>query len=771
MTNEIVLAALRGASDARGYKLHELVALVAGETRARHRVRAIMAELLDQGVVEKTEGGRYRVVGWVPVAPPVLTPGLARAGGKVAAKPGQASGVIRVHPAGYGFVVREDGEGDVFVSARSRGAALDGDRVALDTWMGFKGTEGKVAEVLARGRARITGTLRMAGRTPFLEADDPRVHGHISLDGGAGSAREGQVVVADIVVYPAQPDDPMSARVIKILGEPGDPETEINKIIACAEIPDEFPDDVRLAGERAPTEVTPPDLADRADLRDRDFLTIDPETARDFDDACCVEDGPNGTDRLWVAVADVSHYVRQNTALDREARTRGVSVYLPNRAIPMLPHQLSAGICSLNPEVDRLAMVARVDVDQEGVVVGEQVVAAVIRSRARLDYAGVASALGGDFRGTRARYRDHLPQLQRLDAVARRLRAVRRERGSLDFDLPEAQVILDEDDPKRVRDVRKSRSQPEVKDAYRLVEDCMLAANEAVARFFLKRNLDTLWRVHAVPKQERLEEFAAIAESFGVPFAVEDARSPKKLRAFLETIAGKPMERALSYLLLRTLKQAIYDVTNVGHFGLAASHYLHFTSPIRRYPDLVVHRLVKRGLRAEGLPSGGGEAYVAPPDRAQLAAWAMESSTNERRAMQAEREVVDLYRAYLMRDRVGEEFAGTVAGVTAFGIFVEIAEPFVEGLIKVERLGGGGAWRFDDRAVRLVSTLTGDSFALGDAVKVVIDNVSVQRRKIDLSLVGHEQTAPRAPVSSGRPKRAEHGASDGRRTPQRRRRS
>ncbi len=742
---EQVLAALGRASDPRGLRAFELADAIGADSKTRHRLRKLLAELSDEGAIEHAEGSRYRLVGWAP-AP--------SAPSKKPTPNGTFAGHIRVHPAGYGFVVREDGADDVFIAARNRGAALDGDRVAITTWMGYKGTEGRITEVLQRGRAKLTGQVREAGRSLFLEADDPRILGHVSLEGGPGGAREGKAVVAEILGYPMVPDETMVARVLRVLGDPGDPRTEVAKVIACAEIPDEFPDEVRAAGERAPTAVLLDDVRDRLDLRGHHFLTIDPETARDFDDAVCVEDGPRpGLERIWVAVADVSHYVRPGTALDREARIRGVSVYLPDRAIPMLPHPLSAGICSLNPEVDRLAMVARLDIDGRGEVVDSLFAAAVIRSRARLDYAGVAAALGGDLRGSRARYRDHLPHLERMQRVSHTLRAVRHARGSLDFEIPEAIVLLDEDDPARVRDVRKSRSVPEVKEAYRIVEDFMLAANEAVARYFRTRQLDTLWRVHDLPTEERLAEFAVLAEGFGMPFSVEDGRSPKRLRAFLEKLRGRPMERALSFLLLRSLKQAVYDVVNVGHFGLAAPDYLHFTSPIRRYPDLIVHRLLKLQLRAEGQPAGG-VAPAAPPPQSELKSWAVESSAHERRAMEAEREVVDMYRALLMRDRIGEEYEGTIVGVTGFGLFVEIAEPFVEGLVKIDRLGDD-RYELDEQTLRLVGKNTGRSFALGDTVRVRIENVSVARRKIDLALEQHTEVAPRAPRSR-RPRREKH---------------
>jgi ribonuclease R len=724
---EHLLKALR-AAPAAGLRAHELALAVGADAKGRHRMRRLLAELVDERAVEKAPGSRYRLVGHV--APPPA-PSLAK---------GQVAGRLRVHPAGYGFVVRDDGEEDVYVGARNRGAALDGDRVALSTWPGYKGTEGRVEAVLQRGRARLTGTLRGHGRNAWLEPDDPRLAatgGPVRLDGETGGGRDGQAVVAEITRYPALADEPLTARVVRVLGDPEDPNTEVEKVIVSADIPDVFPDEVVAAAARVPTALRPEDLVDRVDLRDRAFLTIDPETARDFDDAVCVEPSPKpGHTRLWVAVADVSHYVRAGQALDREARVRGCSVYLPDRAIPMLPAALSSGICSLNPEVDRLAMVARLEIDAQGGVSDPYFCAAAIRSRARLDYAGVAAALAGDLRGGRARYREFLPTLREMEELAGRLRRLRVARGALEFELPEAKVLLDEDDPRRVRDVLQSRADPAVRGAYQIVEDFMLAANEAVARHFRERGLDTLWRVHDVPSDERLETLAEMAQAFGLRFEAEDGKTPRKLRDFLASLHGKPptVERAFHFLTLRALKQAVYDVVNVGHFGLAARDYLHFTSPIRRYPDLVVHRLLKHALHSDGLPAGGQPS--PPPERAQLAAAAADSSSNERRAMEAEREVIDLYRAFLMRDRVGEEYDGTVAGVAAFGLFVQIESPFIEGLVRADTLGDDH-YELDEQSLRLVGRRSGRAFALGDRLRVRVENVSVPRRKIDLALVEH----------------------------------
>jgi ribonuclease R len=578
--------------------------------------------------------------------------------------------------------------------------------------------------------------LRLSGRLFYLVPDDPRIHGVVALVVGAGRAPEGHAVVVEITRYPSAPGEPLAGRVAHVLGPPDDPRTEVEKVIICADIPNEFADEAQMAAARAPREVRPVDLADRADLRDRGFLTCDPETARDFDDAVCVEERPDGW-WLWVAVADVSHYVAPGGALDREARTRGCSVYLPDRAIPMLPHELSAGICSLNPEVDRLAMVCRLHVGRDGAVHDCMLCAGVIRSRARLDYAGVAAALAGDFRGPRARYRDYMPALTRMAECARVLRKQRDQRGSLDLNLEQAMVVLDQDDPRRVRDVRRSRSSEGVRHAYGMIEDFMLAANEGVAAFFRERQLDAVWRVHDKPDEARLEEFALAARAYGISVETDGAVDPRQLRKVALALRDRPYERPLSYLMLRSLKQATYDVVNIGHFGLAAKEYVHFTSPIRRYPDLLVHRLLKRQLHAEGMPAGtsaDARADGAMP-RAVLAELALESSTHERRAMAAEREVVDMYRAYLMRERVGEELDGTVSGVTRFGVFVQVDEPYIEGMVRMAALAEEG-FELDESALRLVARRTGRVLALGDRVRVRIEEVSVPRRRIEMALCG-----------------------------------
>jgi ribonuclease R len=716
---------------------HLAASLGAGKGE-RDLLRAFVQSLVDEGLVERL--GRRLV---------------ATGNRRQSASPEgpYAVGQIRVHPAGYGFVQREDGFGDVFVPARYRGHAIDGDRVQLYTWEGYKGTEGRVEEVLARGRAKLTGTLRKAGRFVYVEPDDPRIasdHGRVSLEEGAQGVAIGQCVLIEITQYPDDSLAQMVGRIVRVLGDPEDPRTEIEKIIACGDIPNEFPEDALTQAKRTSQEVSQDDLADRIDLRDRSFLTIDPETARDFDDALCFEEGPHGGPRVWIAVADVSHYVRQGDALDQEARIRGVSVYFPDRVVPMLPLELSSGICSLNPEVDRCAMVVRLDFDEDAKVVDSGFAAAVIRSQARLDYPGVAAALSGDFRGSRGRYRRWAAALERLHGLSQKLRSRRRQRGTLEMELAEAKVILDADDPRLVRDVVRAKGSESVKGAYQLVEEFMIAANEAVGSFFEDRGATALWRVHAPPDESRLEELAETLATFDIKVDVEAASHPRGMVKVLDQLRGHDAEQALTFLVLRSLKQAIYDTANVGHFGLASKRYIHFTSPIRRYPDLIVHRLMKHYLHREGQAAGSTTSTAKPLPRDELGAIAAEVSGHERRAVEAEREAVSMYRAYLMRQHVGETFSAKVSGVTNFGIFVELDEPFVEALIKLDSLGDD-RYDFDPETLEVRARRSGHVIRLGTRMKVEVVGSSVIGRKVEVRVVGQPstRTASRPPKARG----------------------
>ncbi len=779
MTSEqrTILAVLGRAKDA-GLKVGGILDELGMSRKEQGRMRRLLEAMVADGLVEKIARGTYAPAPGARKKQRRERPakGASRSGERsgdtrlpegVTGGP-QAEGRIRVHPAGYGFVVRDDGQEDVFVPAKYRGSALDGDQVLLYTWQGFKGTEGRVEEVLDRGRAKLTGVIEKSGASVFLTPDDPRIatdFGRVTVEGGPGEARFGECVVLEITQYPNRVRPHLAGRVVKVLGAPDDPRTEIQKIIICADIPYEMPAEVLAQGEETPQERGPEDFADRIDLRDRDFLTIDPETARDFDDAICIEDGPRGGPRVWIAVADVSHYVQPGDALDMEAQIRGVSVYLPDQVIPMLPMKLSAGICSLNPHVDRCAMVACLDYDAKNQLRETSFSAAVIQSSDRLDYPGVAAALSGDFRGPRHKYRKWKPNLERMHELAQILRRRRRKRGTLELDIPEAKVILDADNPLLVRDVVRSKGTEGVKEAYQLVEEFMIAANEAVGAFFSKRDLDTVWRIHAPPKEQRVEALAELLSAFGIYVDVEEALEPVGMKRVLDQVNKLPSGQALAFLVLRSLTQAIYDTGNVGHFGLASKEYIHFTSPIRRYPDLLVHRLMKMQLHREGKASGGAAKWRRPK-RDELQELASACSSHERRAVEAEREAVAMYRAYVMREHVGEEFEGKVSGVTHFGAFVEIDAPFVEGLIKLDALGDDH-FDFDPVLLQLSGRRTGFTLSLGDTVQVVVQNVSVALKRIEFGLAISEEdleiAASRAAKAAARRERKPAGARKARR--------
>jgi ribonuclease R len=607
--------------------------------------------------------------------------------------------------------------------------------VEVEWWVGGRGLEGRVDKVLERGRGKITGQMVHAGPQLRFEPDDPRISAPVLVRGGV-PARAGFSFVAEITGYPDTPNAPIEVSLLKVLGHPDDPRTEVEKTLACADITEDFPGPVAQEAAQAPSAVLPEDLRDRADLRHIPFTTIDPETARDFDDAVALDTLPQGGHRLWVAVADVSHYVREGSAIDREAQGRGVSVYLPSRAIPMLPEVLSAHLCSLVPGEDRLAMVVRIDFDRSLAILETDFCAAVIHSHARLDYPGVAAALAGETRAKLKIYEPFLPALQAMDALARKLRVRRQARGAMDLDLPQAVVELDRDDPRLVRDIHRARRDPGERHSYAMIEEFMLAANEAVGESFRDRKEDTAWRVHDVPDEEKLSAFADMAEKNGLKIDVAEAQTPLGLAAVLKRLQGHPAEKPLSLQLLRTLKQASYNVVNLGHFGLASEAYLHFTSPIRRYPDIIVHRLLKHRLASQGKPAGGFSPILSTtmPTYEILQQASTSASFFERKAMEVEREVLDLYRAFFMRDRVGDVVEGAISGITSFGIFVVIDEPFVEGLVRTDYLTPDDFYDFDEVACRLIGRRSGHTFSLGDRVKVEVLQVSVARRRIELRL-------------------------------------
>ena len=641
---------------------------------------------------------------------------------KSVATAARLEGYLFVHPRGFGFVTAEDGGPDVFIPPPFLGAALHGDRVEVTTKPGPKGREGAVVGVLSRRPARVTGILQRDRRENLFLPDDVRLRSPMRIDGGLPDGAEaGSVLVADIVGFPQDEYESCVVQVRELLGAEGVAQVEAARILVREGVEEDF-DRLALAEAAAlPNHVLASEREGREDLREMQLVTIDPPDAKDHDDALFAERLPKGGYRVVVAIADVSHYVAEGTALDAAAEARGVSIYLPSRSIPMLPREISSGIASLVPNEDRLCLAVEVELSSRGKVRSLRFIEGVMRSSARLTYETAARALGLTEEGNVSPEASaHLELLETLLEISRLLRSSRMKRGALDFDLPEPKVIFD--DAGQPKDVVRSRKDPGIREAYRLVEEMMLLANEVVATELSARKLPAIYRVHGAPDEDKLELFAQLACSLGFDLDVEQAKDPKHLTSFLARIDGLPEAPVLRYLLLRAMQQAIYDITPAaGHFGLAAPDYLHFTSPIRRYPDLTVHRVVRSAAREQRVDSATLRPYLRKA--------AADASRLERRAMSAERDVVSVYRTLVMRDRVGEVFDATITGTTDSGFYAALDEPFVETFTSVTRLEGD-FFELDRLGIRLTGFRSGRSFTLGDRVRMRIEEVSLTRREI-----------------------------------------
>jgi ribonuclease R len=643
---------------------------------------------------------------------------------------------LMVNPAGFAFAERLDEKGAVFIPPPAKGGAMDGDEVVVAWWPAERGPQGTVRSVTVRKRTRITGILRRSGKHWYVEPDDPRVLGTAEIVGKPQGLAPGLVVVGSIVDYPDPWNEDFTIKVERALGPPGSLETEEEKILVEHGIDPSFSEALLEEAEDVPDRVLKADREGRVDMRDMAFMTIDPPDARDFDDAVCIEtlgkDARRAKLRVHVAVADVSHYVRHDASFDAEAVLRCFSTYLPNRAIPMLPNPLSAGICSLVPKKDRCAMVVSFEIDTRGRPSEAEVRAAVIRSHSRLTYDQVAAELAS--KGLPPVMRRRILQLRQ---AADRLRAARMRRGAIELSLPEVKIVLDEDDRERIRGIVSARDTPEMARAYNLIEEFMLAANEGVARLAVKHRLPVIYRVHDRPDEERVERFAAVAELLGVEVDPDKIQSPKGMQAFLRKIQGHPRHAALNGLLLRTLAQAEYSTQNIGHYALASRAYLHFTSPIRRYPDLVNHRVLKAWAKRKN-GHAGPKPVPAMPTLRDASEQASRSSTRERAVVQAERDVKALFAAMYMRDRIGDRFEGTVSGLSHGGVFVTLDDPPVDGMIRralIEK-DTRESYELDEVGARMVGSKTGATFTVGDRVIVEVTDASPERRQIDFALMG-----------------------------------
>lgn len=653
------------------------------------------------------------------------------------------TGTVSAHRDGYGFVSPASGEGsDVFVPARYMREVMHGDRVVVRVEHGLRSgrPEGRIIRVLERAHQTLVGRFEAGRRFGYVVPADPRLGSDLFISKAAArQVRSGQMVVARVDTYPGK-NRSAEGTIIEVLGDPADPEVEVLIIAHKYGLPVEFPGEVLAAAAEVPERVEEADRQGREDLRQLPTVTIDGETARDFDDAVSVRREADGQIRLWVSIADVGHYVAEGGPVDLEAYERATSVYFPGKCIPMLPEKLSNGICSLNPGVERLAMTAEMLFDRQGHRLESRFYPSVIRSRARLTYTEVAAMVAQEDPETIARYREIYPHLQTMAELARSLTSMRRQRGSLDFDLPEAEIVLDlQGRPENI--VRAERNL-----AHRLIEEFMLAANEAVATFLAGRGTPFLYRVHESPSTEKLVAFQEFIGHFNYGLSLEKGSvDPRKLQGLLAGLEGKPEERMINQVLLRCMRQAHYSPENVGHFGLAADLYCHFTSPIRRYPDLVVHRVLRQVLASGRMPEKR-KAHL----QEVLPAMGEHTSQRERRAMEAEREIVSLKKCQFMADKVGEVFGGFVSGVQPFGFFVELKELFVEGLVHISSIADD-FYVFEEDLHRLVGQHRRRIFQVGDEVRVTVAKVNLDRREIDFVLAGEEHSpVPRRPAGQRR---------------------
>ena len=622
-------------------------------------------------------------------------------------------GMVQGHPEGYGFFIPDAGDGDMFLSHAEMSKTMHGDRVmARRTGVDRRGRlEGEIVEVLEHRTERVVGRLVVEhGVTMVVPADRRLAHDIVIPAGEAAKAQAGQIVTVRIVQHPAKFSPPIG-QIVEVLGDATDPGMEIEIAVRKHQVPHEFPADAEAQAAKVPQKVLKKDFKGREDLRELPLVTIDGEAARDFDDAVYCERQGKGF-KLYVAIADVSHYVRPGDPLDREAAERGNSVYFPRRVIPMLPEALSNGICSLNPGVERLCMCCEMDINARGDVVRYSFYPAVMLSKARLTYTDVWEALSAPDSAAAQRLEPLLPQLRALDALFRVLVKARARRGAIDFETIETRMEFD--DEGKIRAIHRV----ERNDAHRIIEECMLAANVCASDFLQSQGHPALYRIHEGPTPEKLERLREFLAEFGLQLGGGESPRAKDYAKLLASIQSRPDVQLLQTVMLRSLQQAVYSPEALGHFGLAYETYTHFTSPIRRYPDLIVHRAIRAVL--------AGSRY----DGVDLGELGRHCSMTERRADDASRDVEAWLKCYYMRERVGEVFDGTVSGVAAFGVFVALDTVYVEGMIHVSELGND-YFQFDAARHQMLGERTGQRYRLGDRLRVKLVRVDMDRSRLD----------------------------------------
>lgn len=662
-------------------------------------------------------------------------------------------GTLSAHADGFGFVVPDRGSGgvDLFVTGRKLAGAMHGDRVVarMEHERRSGRREGRVIRVLKRARTHLVGKIESRGQGAYVTPLDSRIAYDVQVPReDLGGAKDGQIVDVEVTSYP-HGNRGAEGKVLGILGDAGDARIDVDIVMREYDLPQEFPAAVLAEAADAPTEVTAEQIDGRTDFRALPIVTIDGATAQDFDDAVYVETLPNGDYRLHVHIADVAFYVPSGSAMDLEARERATSVYFPGTVVPMLPESLSNEICSLKPQVDRLVQSAVIDIDRQGKTVNFEFHDGVIHSAARLTYNEVAGVLDGD-EALCEQYSTHRRQLESMKDLAQVLMEYRRQRGSIDFDLPEPELIIN------LRGETEDIIRSERNVAHRIIEEFMIRANEIVASHMTWEDVAALYRVHDGPNPERIAQFREFIGGLGHSLAGGSDVQPRHLMELIERLEGRPEERVIAMLMLRTMKQARYQVNNEGHFGLASQRYTHFTSPIRRYPDMVIHRLLKADRQS---------TQVAPFDvaelQAELDAIATTCSVNERTAEAAERKYTSWKKVQFMADKVGEVYEGHITGVRSFGMFVELEPLFVEGLVPVSALNDD-YYRFDEPKHALRGENSGRTFTLGDRVKVLVSKVDLDRHRMDFALQEGPLEKPALPVEKKTRRRRRGGRRTGR---------
>ena len=680
-------------------KLKEMAAFLSVPKQQRRDLEEVLNALVADGKVEVTKRGRY-----------------LKSSGRF------LTGIFTAHARGFGFVTAEGETEDIFIPADKIGNAFHKDtvQVALNPDKTGKRREGSIVNILSHGLLQVVGTYDSAGNFGFVIPDDAKIGRDIFIPKEhSKGAVSGHKVVVELTDYGKKGKKP-EGTIVEIIGHRNDPGTDILSLVRAYDLPMEFSEKVLRQAERVAKDVSGADMAGRMDLRDLQTVTIDGEDAKDLDDAVTLTK-EDGVYHLGVHIADVTNYVQERSALDVEALKRGTSVYLVDRVIPMLPHALSNGICSLNQGENRLALSCMMSIDEKGRVIDHKIAETVIRVDRRMSYTNVKKILEDKDPAVLEEYRDFVPMFQRMEELAALLRKKRKKRGSIDFDFPETKIYLDsEGHPTDILPYERNA-------ATKMIEDFMLIANETVAEDFFWQQMPFVYRTHDNPDSEKIQKLAAFINNFGYSIHIgQEEIHPKELQKLLDKIEGSPEELLISRLTLRSMKQAKYGVISTGHFGLAASYYCHFTSPIRRYPDLQIHRIIKDCLRGRMK-----ESRIAHYDKI-LPEVAKHSSETERRAEEAERETEKLKKTEYMAKRIGEVFEGVISGVTAWGLYVELPNT-VEGLVHITSLRDD-YYIYLENSYELMGEATNRRYKLGQKVKVKAVGADTMLRTIDFEL-------------------------------------